>query len=346
MIPLTLLCGFLGAGKTTVLNRLLAAPGMEGTAVVVNEFGEIGLDHHLIVEANDGVAVIEGGCLCCAHGGAAAEAVARLIRARPGAIRRIVLETSGAADPAPVAAALLSGPGTSGQLSLRRIVTVVDAALGGATLPRSAEARRQVALADMLLLSKTDIAGPRDDAALSALLRASNPRAPLVRLSPGPLPAAAMAELTAADECAAGRVEDGPSCWDAAQGGDAGGSAQQGVGPEPLAPRPVPAHSGSGYVTASVAFPGILPRAAVEGWIDGVMSAFGSRLLRVKGILNIEGFASPVALHAVQQIVSAPELLPAVHGLASQNRIVLIAEEVPQGLLDDCLVWLSAQAHD
>src|ERR1700683_5048427 len=179
ILPTTVLTGFLGSGKTTLLRRALADPGFTDTAVIVNEVGAIAIDHYLVDVGEGGVLELPGGCLCCAVREDLARTLRDLLDRRDaGAVRpfrRIVIETSGLADPAPILYTLGADPMLDARLSLGRVVTVVDAEHGAATLARFAEATRQAAMADALVISKTDLAPV--SAELDAALAAINPQA-------------------------------------------------------------------------------------------------------------------------------------------------------------------------
>lgn len=159
-IPVTLLTGFLGAGKTTLLNRLLKHPETADTAVLINEFGEVGLDHLLVERLDDDTILLNAGCLCCTIRGdlaiALGDLAARALADRP--LRRVIIETTGLADPAPILQTLMADPLLLRDFVLDGVVTVVDAVNGAATLDTQPEAVRQVAVADRILLTKTDIA--------------------------------------------------------------------------------------------------------------------------------------------------------------------------------------------
>ena len=188
--PVTILTGFLGSGKTTLLNRALRDPAMANTAVVINEFGEIGLDHLLAAQSDDTIMVLENGCLCCTVFGDLVTTLNNLYHAREdGEIPRfdhVVIETSGLADPAPLIQAFLSDPTLAGLYRIGAVVATVDAVNGPGTLDRHVESVRQVALADQILISKLDLIDAAQAeaaaAALTARLRRLNPAAGVSRI--------------------------------------------------------------------------------------------------------------------------------------------------------------------
>src|SRR3954447_9193974 len=161
--PVTVLTGFLGAGKTTLLNYMLRQPALAGTAVLVNEFGEIGLDHLLVEKLDENTVLLNAGCLCCTVRGDLVRALTDLLpRIEAGEVRRVMIETTGLADPAPILATLMSDPVAARRYRLDGIVTVVDAVNAMAQLDAQPEAVRQVAVADRLVLSKTDLTDPAE----------------------------------------------------------------------------------------------------------------------------------------------------------------------------------------
>src|ERR1700732_4937440 len=189
LIPVTLLTGFLGSGKTTVLNHVLKQPEMAATAVIVNEFGEIGIDHLLVEKATDDVVLMQSGCLCCTIRGDIAETLVNLFvdpaKGRIPGFERVVIETTGLADPAPILHALMSDPIVAERYMIDGGVTTVDAVNGGDTLDRQIEAVKQAAVADRLLLTKCDLATPEARMALEARLKALNPTAKLQAVAQG-----------------------------------------------------------------------------------------------------------------------------------------------------------------
>src|SRR5215831_14395278 len=188
-VPVTLLTGFLGSGKTTVLNHVLKQPDMAATAVIVNEFGEIGLDHLLVERASEDVVLLNSGCLCCTVRNDIVDTLTSLFVDRAKGkvpwFTRVVIETTGLADPAPILHTLMTQPIVAARYMLDGVVTTVDAVNGAATLDRQPEAVKQAAVADRLLLTKTDLAEPALRRALEARLKALNPSAPLIPVAQG-----------------------------------------------------------------------------------------------------------------------------------------------------------------
>jgi G3E family GTPase len=182
-IPVSILTGFLGAGKSTLLNRLLKDPAMKDAAVIINEFGEVGIDHLLVEASNDAVVELADGCLCCTVRGELVDTLAELIdgmqtgRLKP--LSRIVIETTGLADPAPVMQSVMGHPAIAQHFDLDGVVTVVDAVNGLSTIEHFPEAYRQVAVADRLILTKKTLADSETIERVTARLRALNPRAPI-----------------------------------------------------------------------------------------------------------------------------------------------------------------------
>jgi G3E family GTPase len=325
MIPLFIISGFLGSGKTTLLNALLASPAMAGSAIVVNEIGEIGIDHDLVVQAEEQALVLSGGCICCSMRGTAVEKITQLIEARPAPIRRILLETTGVADPLPIISALVSAPTLFRRAAFRQLVTVVDGLAGHETLARREVARRQVRLADTLLISKADIASRTERASTLRAARALNALAPIGEIARGRSPDAVISALSRLDTAPFPRAN-------LEHGRDAVAAPGHG-------------HGDDDFHTAAVRFPGELPHQAIEAWLEELLSCFGSYVLRVKGLFRVAGIDAPVVLHAVQHIASAPETLPEWPSEDRHNRVVVIAVGMDASLLEDSLAWLASRAR-
>lgn len=318
-VPLVLLTGFLGAGKTTLLNAMLARDDFRDTAVVINEAGEVGLDHLLVEQGADTVMLLEGGCLCCRAKGNLAPVLESLLRrSRDGSlppIRRIVVEASGLSDPAALLEGLVSDAFFNHRIALAGIVTVIDARAFLRTVEDHAEAHMQVALADRLLISKADLVQAGDLAAVQAALADMNPHAAQVISRPTDATMATFWPQSLELPRALTRPR-GMICLPEA--------------------RPV--------VTSSLAFDGVIAPDVLEDWLDHTMALLGPLLLRMKAMLDIEGAAGPTVLHAVQGLVHRPVDLKEWPVSEQRNRVVLIGRDVEEQILTDAITRLAIAA--
>jgi G3E family GTPase len=336
-IPVTVLTGFLGAGKTTLLNRLLKAPEMAGTAVLINEFGEIGLDHLLVERLDDDVVLLNAGCLCCTVRGDLVRVLRDLaLRAEAGhAITRVVVETTGLADPAPILQTLMTDPVVLAAFRLDGVVTLVDAVTGMATLDTQIEAVKQAAMADRLVLTKADIATPEAVAALTALLAALNPVAPLLRAEHGAIAPAAL--LGAGPFEVAGRMPD-VATWMAAEArGHAHGHAHHHD----------PNRHDAGIEAFGLVFDAPLPWDGVATWLEMLALTRGDSILRVKGLLNIAGEDRPVVVHGVQHVFHPPiKLAGWPEGHDRKSRLTLVLRNLPRSVVEEGLAAFVTAARD
>lgn len=340
MIPVTVLTGFLGSGKTTLLARLIRLPEFARTAVIINEFGAVGIDHDLVEASEESFVELETGCLCCTIRGALeatlADLVARRSRGMVPAFERIVIETSGLADPAPVLNAVMAEAGRGAGIALDGVVTTVDAVTGEATLAREPQSVRQVAVADRLILTKTDLSdGAEADEALARRLAALNPRAPVLVAIKGDiaperlLGGGMMALAGGAPEVEAWLVADGAGL----------GSANAG--------RLDPARHDDGIVCLSLRRERPLPALVLTLLLEALADHCGADLLRLKGLIHVaERPEQPAVVHGVQHVFHAPQWLERWPSADRCSRLVLIGRGMSQIWVERLLDALEAEVAE
>jgi len=329
LLPVNLITGFLGAGKTTLLQRLLRAPELANTAVLVNEFGEVGLDHLLLEPLDAETVLLQSGCVCCTIRGDLADAIRGLYSKRARglvpAFDRLAIETTGLADPAPIVATLIAEPVLRHHFRLGSIVTLVDALNGRRQLADQPEAVKQVAVADRLVISKTDLAPPEASAALARELRRINPAAPILDAIADPL---LPHELMASD------VYDPASKSAEVQRWLAAGIA--GAGTEP--------HRHADEIRAfCLTFEQPLDWTGFGVWLTMLLHVHGQNVLRVKGLLNVLDVAAPVVVHGVQHVVHPPTHLERWPDHDRRSRIVFIVRGLEQAAIERSLAAFHRQ---
>lgn len=357
--PLTLVTGYLGAGKTTLLNALLGDPGAGRLAVIVNEFGDVGLDHELIVEATETTVLLASGCLCCSVRGDLIEALESLLeqRARGGlAFDRIVIETTGLADPAPILHTLIVTPALGGALRLDGVITVCDAVNGPAALDAGFESVAQVAMADVLVISKSELVDPLALRAFQARLSALAPGARQLLAARGAVPAADIfghgtpgmegplpealdwvnAPAYAMTSLPLPPFLSRPSSSEP----DHGLFAATAVGARAAAP---PARHDDRISAVSATFDDPILPGLLDLWMETLIAARGPDILRLKAVIWIKGFDTPFVIHGVQHVIDPPVRLARWQGADRKSRVVIIGRDLPRDLLLDSLDVLRTQ---
>ncbi|MGE4373231.1 MAG: GTP-binding protein [Xanthobacter sp.] len=335
-ISLTVLTGFLGAGKTSLLNRLLADPALADTAVLINEFGEIGLDHLLVRTVEEGVVLLSSGCLCCTVRGDLVTALEDLLRGRDNKrlppFTRVVIETTGLADPAPVLHTIMTHPYLVLRYRLDGVVCVVDAVNGDATLDAHAEAVKQAAMADRIVLTKTDLLVTPEQQAQGQALRQR-----LAQLAPGArILDAAKGEATAGQLLNAGLYDPAGKSPDVARwlADEAIAEAQE-TGDAHAPHHDLNRHDAHIRAFTLATDAGISP-ATLDMFLDLVRASHGVHMLRLKGIVKMSDTPDqPMVIHGVQHVMHPPERLPAWPDEDHRTRLVMIVRDLePRRIAD------------
>jgi G3E family GTPase len=339
-LPVSLITGFLGSGKTTLLNRLLRHDAMSDSAVIINEYGEVSLDHLLVERVDGEVAVLASGCICCTIRSDLEQTLRNLLvrrdRNEVPPFRRILVETTGLADPAPIVQLLLNNPLVSHFLRLDTVVTTVDAANAIHQLDHQYEAVKQVALADRLLITKCDLVS--NIAALEQRLRRLNPGARIENVMHGAIDPAGL--------FGAGLIDPEKKAVDVARW----------LNEQAFASSRAPAHEhhdhaphdhthhrhDAAITSFMLAFDEPLDWIAVSQWLAYLRSARGADLLRVKGILNLSGEPTPVVIHGVHHVFHPPVALREWPDADRRSRIVFITRGIAR---DEVLaLWQAGRA--
>jgi G3E family GTPase len=309
--PVTLITGFLGSGKTTLLQRLLRDPALSDTAVLINEFGEIGLDHQLL-EIDETMVMLQSGCVCCTIRGELSAAIKDLHSRRERGLlppfRRLVIESTGLADPFPILSTVRSDPVLRHHFCLGNVITTVDAVNGAQQLDAQPESVKQVAVADRLVLTKTDLAAAEVTTRLAQRLQRINSGARLWRAAEDDLDADALLSAEAHE------------AWPPTEPDDAPDDRHH--------------HHADDIRTLALAVDEPIDWARFGVWLTMLINRHGEALLRVKGILNIADAAMPVAVHAVQHLVHTPRHLAAWPDRDRRSRLIFITRGLDPAVIE------------
>jgi G3E family GTPase len=332
MIPVCVLTGFLGSGKTTLLARLLRSEEFSRTAVIINEFGEVGLDHDLIETSDESFVTLQTGCLCCTVRGDLVHTLEDILRRRDDGtvapFERIVIETSGLADPAPILHALMSDAGLATRLRLAGVVTTVDAVNGMDTFAKNPESVKQVAVADRLILTKRDLVdGEPDD--LIARLAAFNPSAPVLAASFGQVDPARLFDA------GVGAAHDLPS-W---------------LGHDGQAHDADHSHDRNRHDAHISCFALVrdtpIPAVCLTLFLEALAEHCGADILRLKGIVDIaESPGRPAVIHGVQHVFHPPIWLDRWPSADRRSRLVFITRDIPRAFVTTLFDAIEAEVME
>ncbi len=357
-IATTVITGFLGSGKTTLLNALLTQDGMDNTAVLINEFGEIGLDHLLVREVSEDVVLLNSGCICCSVRGDLISGLRDLFvkrtRGEIPAFDRVIIETTGLADPAPILHTLMTDPLLTTKFRLDSVVTTVDAIHGSGQLDQHPESVKQAAVADRILMTKSDLADDTTRTALEARLRALNPAAPIYQVING--------DIAVSKLFNAGLYDPETKSMDVQKW--LRDEAYDHHGDEPHDHEHSHDHDHSRddahdhshdhdvnrhddhIQSFCITFDEPLHWDAFVTWAEIFTQMRGESLLRVKGILNLVGEDAPVAIHAVQHVFHPPASLPAWPSDDHRSKIVFITKDLGPQVIRESLYHLNAAVSE
>lgn len=328
-VPVTLLTGFLGAGKTTLLNRLISDPDAGRIAVIMNEFGDVALDHDLIEEVSGDIVLMHAGCLCCSIRGDLAKTMIMLLsRRKRGELifDRVVIETTGIADPRPILNTMVTDALIADTYRIDGVVTLADAATGQDTLDKQFEAVSQIAMADLIVVTKSDLVTPGACKRFETRLDKINGAAQRVKADHGRVPIAALFGLSA---MRADATSEEIADWLGAHADDVRYD-----------------HHHHNIESASIEVSEPIPARVFDFWLDTLLALKGTNVLRMKGIVHVEGQEWPLVFHGVQHIFDAVVPLTSWSGKDTTSRVVLIARDTEKSDLQASLEILRGRMKD
>jgi G3E family GTPase len=334
-IPVSLLTGFLGSGKTTVLNGLLQNPSMKSTAVIINEFGAIGLDHDLIEFSKENLVLLRSGCLCCTVRGDLIATLGDLLQKRErneiAAFSRVLIETTGLADPAPILHTLMTDPRIALAFRLDGVLVTVDAASGAATLNKYPEAVKQAAVADRLLLTKGDLVTPATTSALVSSLCTLNPAAPIIHVRMGSV---APQTLFGAGLYDPNTKSPDVARWLNAEAYPPSKSGQIHGTDELDHAHTHDPNRHDNHIRAVC----LIEEEPIDGdalicWLETLVFLKGADLLRIKGIINIKDMEPPIVIHGVQHIFHPAVMLKKWPSVDRRSKLAFITRDIDEEML-------------
>ncbi len=336
-LPVSVITGFLGSGKTTLLNRLIQHPGMAKTAVVINEFGEIGIDNMLVESVDDDVVLMSSGCLCCTIRGELVDTLKSLFTRRAKQeipdFERLVIETTGLADPAPILHTLMADPFLMGRYRLDGVISTADAMLAANTMEKHAEAIKQAAVADRIVITKSDLA---DDGAIEALegqLSGLNPAAHIHRAAHGEIDPALLFNAGLYDpETKSLDVQR----WLSAEAYE----EPDGHGHDHGHEHDVNRHDDQ-IQAYCVYLDERLPWDQIASWLELLTTYRGDDILRIKGMLNVAESETPIVVHGVQHMFHPPVQLDEWPDDDHRSRIVFITRGLDREVVENMLIALT-----
>jgi G3E family GTPase len=351
-VPVTILTGFLGSGKTTVLNYLLRQPELRGVVAIINEFGEVGLDHLLVETSEERFALLDNGCICCSVREDLTQTLkdlkARSAAGSMPAFHRVLVETTGLADPVPVLHTLMTSADLVDDYRIDGIVVTVDAVNGGRTLSAHPEAIKQLAVADRILVTKADLADARDVASLMHRIGAINLTAMVLRASNGAVDASSLLDAGLFDPSA--RSGDVAAWFEAAavavaQGGEAGAHHHHCDGPD--CDHAVPHAHDAQISSFSLIIDEPIRWAAFSQWLEYVAALKGDDLLRFKGLVNVAEIpGGPVVVHGVQHVFHPPIEMKNWPSADRSTRLVFIVRNIPREIIERTLTKFAAISRE
>ena len=337
--PVTVLTGFLGSGKTTVLNHLIGQEGLKRTLVLINEFGEIGIDHDLVTQSNEELVIeMAAGCLCCTIRGDLTDTLRnaphRFARQGKAWFDRVVIETTGLADPAPILQTVMADPTVARKYRLDGVITTVDAVNGDDTLDRQIESVKQAAVADRLLITKSDLVETEKRERLQNRLRDLNPSATQIITNNGVVSPDKLFDV--------GLYDPKTKTVDVRRWLQAESIAEHQHHAHDHDHNDVNRHD-EHIKAVCLTFDEPIRGEALDRWLDDQLLPRGPDFLRTKGIINIDGLDKPLVIHGVQEIFHPPLLLPEWPSDDHRTRIVFITRDIDVAPLRDRLLQINEE---